>query len=77
MTTMENSPELNWRANLYSSWGPAQVIAMRADSSFRALVQSGQYFFGQVFETTKAPQLRQALVRPVVDTSCFAGIVPS
>ena len=23
MTTMENSPELNWRANLYSSWGPA------------------------------------------------------
>ena len=25
MTTMENSPELNWRANLYSSWGPAQA----------------------------------------------------
>jgi hypothetical protein len=33
MTTMENSPELNWRANLYSSWGPAQPCAVRSERS--------------------------------------------
>jgi transposase InsO family protein len=30
LTTMENSPELNWRANLYSSWGPAHLHRHRS-----------------------------------------------